>query len=171
MAIEVLKKEFAGLRTGRASPNLLDTVMVESYGTMTPLVHLATISVPESRLLTVQVWDRSILKAVEKAIRDSGLGLNPATDGQNIRVPIPFLSEERRYELAKIANRYAEHARIAVRHVRRDGMESLKKMERDGNVSQDMQRQYGHEIQIVTDEHIQQIDTLLIAKEKEIIQV
>ena len=171
MAVEVLKKEFAGLRTGRASPNLLDSVMVEAYGTMTPLIHLATISVPEPRLLTVQVWDRSIVKAAEKAIRDAGLGLNPTTDGQNIRVPIPLLSEERRIELAKIAHRYAEQARVAVRHVRRDGMESLKRMEKDGTVSQDLQRQHSHDVQIVTDEYIQQIDTLLITKEKEIIQV
>lgn len=171
MAIAVLKKEFAGLRTGRASPSLLEAVMVESYGTMTPLFHLATISVPEPRLLIVQVWDKSTLKAVEKAIRDAGLGLNPAIDGQNIRVPIPFLNAERRNELSKIAHRYAEQARIAVRHVRRDGMESLKRMEKDGTVSQDLQRQQSHDVQIVTDEHIQQIDTLLMEKEKEIIQV
>ncbi|VBB69451.1 Ribosome recycling factor [invertebrate metagenome] len=171
MAVEVLRKEFAGLRTGRASPNLLDTVMVEAYGAVTPLIQLATISVLEPRLLAVQVWDRSIVKAVEKAIRDASLGLNPASEGQYVRVPIPPLSEERRVELVKVAHRYAEQARVAVRNVRRDGMESLKKMEKDGTISQDLQRQHSQDIQIVTDEHVQQIDELLLAKEKEVIQV
>ncbi len=170
-AIEVLKKEFAGLRTGRASPNLLDPVMVEAYGTSMPLVQLATISVPESRLLVVQVWDKNMVKAVEKAVRDAGLGLNPAAEGQNVRVPIPPLNEERRMELVKVAHRYAEQARVSVRNVRRDGMDALKKMEKDGTLSQDQHRQHGQDVQTMTDEHIQRIDAFLVSKEKEIMLV
>lgn len=171
MGIEVLKKELIGLRTGRASPNLLDPVVVDAYGAATPLVQLATISIPEPRLLTVQVWDKNMVRAVEKAIRDAGLGLNPAAEGQNVRVPIPPLNEERRAELVKVAHRYVEQARISVRSVRRDGMDSLKKMEKDGGISQDLQRQHGQDVQTMTDEYIQQIDEILTTKEKEIMQV
>lgn len=171
MGIEVLKKELTGLRTGRASPNLLDPVVVDAYGAATPLVQLATISIPEPRLLTVQVWDKNMVRAVEKAIRDAGLGLNPAAEGQNVRVPIPPLSEERRAELVKVGHRYAEQARVSVRNVRRDGMDSLKKMEKDGGISQDLQRQHGQDVQTMTDEYIQQIDDILTTKEKEIMQV
>ena len=170
-AIDVLKKEFAGLRTGRASASLLDPVMVEAYGATMPLVQLATISVPEPRLLTVQVWDKAMVKAVEKAIRDAGLGLNPAAEGQNVRVPIPPLNEERRAELVKVAHRYTEQAKVSVRNVRRDGMDALKKMEKDGLINQDQQRQHGQDVQGMTDGHIQRVDDVLAAKEKEIMQV
>ncbi|KAF0118961.1 MAG: ribosome recycling factor [Rhodospirillaceae bacterium] len=170
-AIEALKKEFSGLRTGRASPGLLDPVMVEAYGAAMPLVQFATISVPEPRLLTVQVWDKTMVKAVEKAIRDAGLGLNPAAEGQNVRVPIPPLNEERRAELVKVAHRYTEQTKVSVRNVRRDGMDALKKMEKDGVLSQDQQRQHGQDVQGMTDEHIQRVDDLLATKEKEIMQV
>ncbi|MBF0332485.1 MAG: ribosome recycling factor [Alphaproteobacteria bacterium] len=170
-AVEVLKKEFGGLRTGRASSSLLDPVMVEAYGSTMPLSQVGTVNVPEARMLTVQVWDRAMVKAVEKSIRDAGLGLNPSADGQTVRVPIPPLNEERRQELAKVANRYAEQARISVRNVRRDGMDTLKKLEKDGEISQDEHRQYSVEIQSLTDETIKKIDDSLHAKEKEIMQV
>lgn len=170
--LDVLKKDFSSLRTGRASPSLLDSITAEAYNTTIPLAQLATISVLEPRLLYIQVWDKSIVKAVEKAIRDAGLGLNPVIEGQQyLRVPVPSLSEERRLELVKVAHRFAEQARVSVRNVRRDGMDSLKKMERDGNISQDQCRQYSQEIQSVTDEYVQQIDGLLSTKEKEILQV
>ncbi len=136
-ALEALRKEFGGLRTGRASASLLEPITVEAYGQQMPLNQVGTISVPEARLITVQVWDRGMVKAVEKAIRDGGLGLNPQTDGQNVRVPIPDLNQERRTELSKVASRYAEQARVAVRNVRRDGMDMLKRMEKDGDISQD----------------------------------
>lgn len=171
MAVEVLRKEFGGLRTGRASISLLDTVMVEAYGSSMPLNQIGTVIVPESRMIIVQVWDKSMVKATEKAIRDAGLGLNPSPDGQNIRVPIPPLSEERRTELTKIAGKYSEQARVSVRNVRRDGMESLKRLEKDGEINQDQHRQYSTEMQTLTDEHIKRIDEVLAAKEKEIMQV
>ena len=171
MAVEVLKKEFGGLRTGRASIALLDTVTVEAYGSSMPLNQVGTVSVPESRMIVVQVWDKSMVKAVEKAVRDAGLGLNPSPDGQNIRVPIPPLSEERRTELSKIAGKYSEQARVSVRNVRRDGMESLKRLEKDGQINQDQLRQYTAEVQTITDEHTRRIDEVLVAKEKEIMQV
>jgi len=170
-AVEVLHTEFAGLRTGRASPSLLDPVQVEAYGTRMPLNQVGNVNVPEARLLTVQVWDRSMVKAVEKAIREAGLGLNPQTDGQTIRVPIPELNEERRRELTKIAGKYAEQARVAVRNVRRDGMEQLKRSEKDGDISQDEHKKAADEIQSMTDAHIKKIDEALAAKEKEIMQV
>lgn len=170
IAIEVLKKEFAGLRTGRASPTLLDPIIADAYGTSMSLLQLATISVQEPRLLIAQVWDKSMVKVVEKSIRSAGLGLNPTIEGQNVRIPIPPLSEERRAELVKVAHRYAEQARISVRNVRREGMDSLKKMERDGIISQDLLRQHGHDIQTMTDEHIHRVDEILASKEKEIIQ-
>ncbi len=170
-AVDVLKKEFQGLRTGRASSALLDPVMVDAYGSLVPLNQVANVSVPEPRLITVQVWDKGTLKSVEKAIRDAGLGLNPSADGQTVRVPIPPLNEERRTELKKVASKYAEQARVSVRNVRRDGMDALKKMEKDGHISQDEQRGYEKDIQTFTDETIKQLDETLAHKEKEIMQV
>ena len=169
--VEVLKKEFTGLRTGRAHASLLEPVTVEAYGQHMPLTQCATIGVPEPRMLTVQVWDKGQVKAVEKAIRESGLGLNPQTEGQMIRVPIPPLNEERRKELQKVAGKYAEQARVAVRNVRRDGMDSLKKLEKDGHVSEDEIKKHEKEIQALTDETIKKIDETLSGKEKEILQV
>ncbi len=170
-AVEVLKKEFAGLRTGRAATSLLEPITVEAYGAVMPLSQVGNIGVPEPRMLTVQVWDKSVVKQVEKAIRDSGLGLNPQTEGQVIRVPIPALTEERRQELTKVAGRYAEQARVSVRNVRRDGMDQLKRMEKDNLVSQDEHRQYSAELQSLTDEMIKRIDETLEHKDKEIMQV
>lgn len=170
-ALEALRHEFAGLRTGRASPNLLDPVTVDAYGTRVPLNQVGTVGVPEPRLLTVSIWDKSMVKAVEKAIRDSGLGLNPQSDGTLVRIPIPELNEERRRELSKVAGKYAEQARIAVRNVRRDGMDALKKQEKDGDLSQDDHRLYADEVQAVTDKHIKAIDDMLSTKETEIMRV
>jgi ribosome recycling factor len=170
-AVEVLMREFSGLRTGRASVSLLDPIVVDAYGAATPLNQVATVSVPESRLIGVQVWDKSLVQSVDKAIRNSGLGLNPAVEGQLIRIPIPELNEERRAELSKVAGKYSEQARIAVRNVRRDGMDNLKKMEKDGGLSQDDQKLYGDEVQEMTDSTIAQIDTSLASKESEIMQV
>ena len=170
-AVSVLNGEFGGLRTGRASISLLDPISVEIYGSAMPISQLATVSVPEPRMITVQVWDKNSVGAVEKAIRDSELGLNPAGDGQLIRVPIPELNEERRHELVKVAHKYAEQARIAVRHVRRDGMEAAKKEEKDGRISQDELHTLNDKIQKLTDEHIAEIDALLSAKESEILHV
>jgi ribosome recycling factor len=170
-AVEVLKKEFAGLRTGRAHISLLDPVQVEAYGQAMPLTQVGTVGVPEPRMLTVQVWDKGMVKAVEKAIRDAGLGLNPQADGQMVRVPIPALTEERRTELTKVAAKYAETARVAVRNVRRDGNDTLKRMEKDGILSQDALRAHTSEIQQITDETIKRIDEQLDHKDKEIMQV
>lgn len=170
-AVETLRKEFAGLRTGRASASLLEPITVEVYGTVMPLPQVGTISVPEPRLITVQVWDRGSVKAVEKAIRESGLGLNPQADGQLIRVPIPELNQERRNELVKIAHKYAEQARVAVRNVRRDGMDHLKKAEKDGDISQDQHKGLSEKVQAMTDQHVKKIDENLAAKEKEISHV
>lgn len=170
-ALEALRREFAGLRTGRASAALLEPLTVEAYGSSMPINQVGTIGVPEPRLLTVQVWDKGLVKAVEKAIRDSGLGLNPQSDGTNVRIPVPELSEERRRELAKIAAKYSEQARVAVRNVRRDGMEQLKRMEKDHEISQDQHRQFADRIQQMTDSHVRKIDEALAAKEAEIIQV
>jgi ribosome recycling factor len=150
---------------------LLDRVVVPAYGSEMPLNQLATVSVPEARLLTVSVWDRSNVGAVEKAIRDAGLGLNPASDGQIVRVPVPELSAERREELAKVAHRYAEQARVSVRNVRRDGMEQIKKLEKDGEISQDEQRAWSEEIQKMTDRMVKEIDQHLAEKDKEIRQI
>jgi len=169
--LDVLKKEFAGLRTGRAHASLLDPVMVDAYGSSMPLNQVANVNVPEPRMLTVQVWDRSMAKAVEKAIRDAGLGLNPASEGQTIRVPIPPLNEERRAELTKVAGKYAEHARVAIRNVRRDGMDHLKRMEKDGAISQDEHKKHGTEVQALTDDAIKHVDDALHHKEQEIMQV
>ena len=170
-SVQSLKDEFTGLRTGRASAGLLEPVVVEAYGSKMPISQLATISVPESRLLSVQVWDQSTTHAVEKAIRDSGLGLNPSAEGTVIRVPIPELNEERRRELTKVAHNYAEQARVAVRHIRRDGMEMLKKLEKDGDMGQDEARGHHEEVQKATDEAVSEIDTILATKEQEIMQV
>lgn len=170
-ALEVLRKEFAGLRTGRASASLLDPVMVEAYGNTVPLNQIGTVSVPEPRLILVQVWDRANVKATEKAIREAGLGLNPQTEGQTIRVPIPDLNEERRRELTKVAAKYAEQARVSVRNVRRDGLDLLKKQEKDHKITQDQHRKLDRDIQGLTDETIKKIDALLAQKDKEILQV
>ncbi|MDF2094749.1 ribosome recycling factor [Aquibaculum arenosum] len=170
-ALDALKREFGGLRTGRAATSLLEPITVEAYGAQTPLPQVGTIGVPESRLLTVQVWDRKLVSAVEKAIRESGLGLNPSNDGNLIRIPIPPLSEERRQELTKVAAKYAEQARVAVRNVRRDGMDQLKKMEKSNEISEDIQRRKGDDIQKLTDEHIKLVDEALAQKEAEIMQV
>lgn len=170
-AIEVLRKEFAGLRTGRASTSLLDPVQVEAYGNKMPLTQVGTVSVPEARLILVQVWDKANVKATEKAIRDSGLGLNPQADGQTIRVPVPDLSEERRKELTRVAAKYTEQARVSVRNVRRDGLDLLKKQEKDGTLTQDQHRKLDKDIQALTDVTINRIDDLLATKEKEILQV
>lgn len=170
-AIESFKKDLAGLRTGRASSNLLEPVVVEAYGNRMPLTQVGTIGVPEPRLLTVQVWDRGLVKATEKAIRDSGLGLNPQTEGSTIRVPIPDLSQERRHELAKVAHKYAEATRVAIRNVRRDAMDALKKAEKAGDISQDDQKVKADKVQGITDQHIKAVDEALAAKEKEIMQV
>jgi len=167
-AVDVLKDEFSGLRTGRASAAMLEPVQVDVYGSMMPLNQVGSISVPEPRLLTVQIWDASIVKQTEKAIRDSGLGLNPQTEGSLIRVPVPELNEERRHEITKIAGKYAEQARISVRNVRRDGMDSLK---RDDSISEDEQRRYSDEVQKLTDEMIKNIDSMLAAKEIDIMKV
>ncbi len=169
--LEVLKKEFAGLRTGRASIHLLDPITVEAYGQQMPLNQVGSISVPEPRMITVQVWDRSMVSAVDKAIRDAGLGVNPVVAGQLIRIPIPPLSSERRTELTKVAHKYAEHARVAIRNVRRDGNDMLKKMEKDGDMSEDEHRLWADEIQEMTDRHIKIIDEQLAQKDAEILQV
>ena len=170
-AVEALKREFAGLRTGRASAALLDPITVDAYGSKMPLNQVGNVGVPDPRMLTVQVWDNGLVGAVEKSIRDSGLGLNPQTEGNLIRVPIPELTEERRVELTKIANKYSEQARVAARNVRRDGMETLKKLEKDGEISQDDQRQWSQDIQKLTDDAVKTIDETLAAKDQEIMQV
>lgn len=170
-ALDALKRDFSGLRTGRASTSLLENIQVDAYGAAMPLNQVASVSVPEPRMLTVQVWDNGNIKATEKAIMDADLGLNPQTEGNLIRVPIPELSEERREEMAKVAAKYAEQGRIAVRNVRRDGMDSLKKMEKDGDISQDEHRGRGEDIQKLTDDHIKLVDELLETKEQEIMQV
>lgn len=170
-AMETLRKEFGGLRTGRASPALLEPVKVDAYGSDMPITQVGTIGVPEPRMITVQVWDKGLVSAVEKAIRDAGLGLNPSSDGQIVRVPLPQLTAERRTELARAAGKYAEAARVAVRAVRRDGMEGLKKLEKDGKISKDQHRDWSNEVQGLTDGYIKRIDDSLVSKEAEIKQV
>ncbi len=170
-AVDTLKKEFSGLRTGRASPALLDPVRVEAYGNMVPVNQVGNISTPEPRMITVQVWDKALSKAVDKAIRDANLGLNPQMDGQLLRIPLPELNEERRKELAKLASKYAEAARVAVRNVRRDGMDLLKRLEKDHKIGQDEHHKHGDELQKITDAHIKDIDSALHGKEQEIMQV
>jgi ribosome recycling factor len=170
-AISVLKQELGGLRTGRASANLVEPIQVEAYGTHMPLNQLASVSVPEPRLLAVQVWDKASVAAVEKAIMGANLGLTPATEGQVIRLRVPELTQDRRKELVKVAHKYAEAARVSVRHVRRDGMDLLKKMEKDENLSKDDHERMGEQVQKTTDANIADIDQLLTAKEKEILTV
>ncbi len=170
-SVASLRDELTGLRTGRASASLLEPVTVEAYGTRMPLNQVATVTVPEARMLQVSVWDRSMAPAVDKAIRNSGLGLNPSTEGATIRVPLPELNEERRRELTKVAHNYAEAARVAVRHIRRDGMDLLKKLEKDGHISQDDGRVKADLVQKATDEAISEVDNVLAAKEREIMQV
>ncbi len=170
-ALEALRKEFGGLRTGRASANLLEPVHVSAYGNDMPLNQVGTVNVPEPRMITVQVWDRGLVGAVEKAIRDAGLGLNPMADGSTVRVPIPELSRDRRQELSKIAHKYAEQARIAIRNVRRDGMDFLKKQEKDGKITEDEHHGLSDGMQKLTDEHVRKVDETLATKEKEILQV
>jgi len=170
-ALEAFKKELSGLRTGRASVSLLEPVQVEAYGSNMPLSQLATVGAPEARMLTVQVWDKSMVKAVEKAIREANLGVNPMVEGQLIRVPLPPLTEERRKELVKLAHKFAENARIAVRNVRRDGMEALKTMEKDHKITEDEHRKRSAEIQKATDDLVKTIDDTLAAKEKETMHV
>lgn len=168
---ENLEKEFAGLRTGRASAGMLDPVTVDVYGARMPLNQVATVGVPEARLLTVQVWDASQTKSVEKAIRDAGLGLNPQAEGTLIRVPVPELSTERRAELVKVAGKYAEAARVAIRNIRRDGMDAVKKLEKDKAVSEDDAKRQSEDIQKATDGFIKKVDELLAQKEKDVMKV
>jgi ribosome recycling factor len=170
-AMDTLKREFTGLRTGRAHPGLLDPVKVHAYGTEMPLNQVGTVGVPEPRMLTVQVWDKSMVTAVEKAIRDAGLGLNPAADGMLIRVPIPILTTERRNELAKLANKYAEGTKVAVRAVRRDGMEQIKVHEKKHEIGEDVAKDWHGEVQKLTDQYIKKVDEALTDKEKDIRQV
>lgn len=170
-ALASLATEFTGLRTGRASVNLLDSVMVPAYGSTVPLNQVASVTVSDNRMLSVNVWDKTVVGAAERAIRDSGLGLNPVTDGMNLRIPIPSLNEERRTELTKVAGKYAEAARVAVRNIRRDGMDSLKKMEKDGEISEDRLHALSDEVQKLTDMYVQKVDETLKAKEAEIMQV
>lgn len=170
-ALASFKHELSGLRTGRASAALLDTVMVEAYGSAVPINQVGNISVPEARMLSVSVWDKSMVGAVERAIRDCGLGLNPISDGMVLRIPLPELNEERRRELVKVAHNYAETARIAIRHIRRDGMEALKKAEKDGAIGQDDSRAQADKVQKLTDDMISEADKTLAAKEAEIMHV
>jgi len=170
-AVTSLRGELAGLRTGRASASLLDPIHVDAYGSTMPINQLASVSVPEPRMLSVQVWDRATVSAVDRAIREANLGLNPIVDGQNLRIPIPELNAERRQDLVKIAHKYAEQTRVAVRHVRRDGMDLLKKAEKDGGMGEDESQRLADQIQKMTDQTIGEIDQLLATKEAEIIQV
>ena len=170
-SMDSLSKDFGGLRTGRASASLLDPVQVEAYGSSMPLAQVGTVGVPEPRLLTVTVWDKGMVKAVEKAIRDAGLGLNPQADGMMVRVPIPELNQERRTELFKIASKYAEGARVAVRNIRRDALDALKKQEKDKEINEDKLKSLSEEVQKLTDTSIKKIDDMLAAKEKDIKQV
>jgi ribosome recycling factor len=170
-AINAFKNDLASLRTGRASPNLLDPIQVDAYGSLMPISQVATVNVPEPRLLSVQVWDRSMVSAVEKAIRESDLGLNPQTEGQVIRLRIPEMNEQRRKEMVKVAHKYAEEARIAVRHVRRDGLDLLKKLEKDHAISEDDETRQADLVQKATDQFVAEVESLVAAKEKEIMHV
>lgn len=169
--LESLKADFGTLRAGRAHASLLDGILVDAYGSPTPISQVGTISVPDARTLSVSVWDRSLTKAVDKALRESELGLNPASDGQLIRIPIPPLSEERRKELVKIAGKYAEQNKVAVRNIRRDGLDGIKKLKKDNLISEDEEKRYENEIQKLTDDSIKKIDEMFAAKEKDILQV
>ncbi|HYP57072.1 MAG TPA: ribosome recycling factor [Beijerinckia sp.] len=170
-AVATLKHELGGLRTGRASASLVEPVHVEAYGQSLPLSQVATISVPEPRMLSVQVWDKGMVNAVDKAIRDSNLGLSPTVEGQILRIRIPELNEQRRKEMAKVAHKYAEEARVAVRHVRRDGIDSLKKLLKDKAISEDDEKRHAAEVQKVTDQFVNEVDAALATKEKEIMQI
>jgi ribosome recycling factor len=170
-AINAFKNDLASLRTGRASPNLLDPIQIDAYGASMPISQVATVNVPEPRLLSVQVWDRGMVAAVEKAIRESDLGLNPQTEGQVIRLRIPEMTEQRRKEMVKVAHKYAEEAKIAVRHVRRDGLDLLKKLEKDSAISEDDSTRHADQVQKATDQFVAEVDTILVAKEKEIMHV
>ena len=170
-AVTSFKSDIGGLRTGRASATLLDPIMVDAYGQSMPLSQVASINVPEPRMISVQVWDKAMVSSVERAIRESNIGLNPVVDGTNLRLPMPELNEERRRELVKIGHQYAEAAKVAVRHVRRDGMEILKKLEKDKDIGQDDARAESDRVQKLTDETIAEIDTILGQKETEIMQV
>jgi ribosome recycling factor len=170
-AIDTLKREFNGLRTGRAHPGLLEPVKVHAYGTEMPLAQVGTIGAPEPRMLTVQVWDKSMVSAVDKAIREAGLGLNPQADGMMIRIPIPQLTTDRRNELAKMAHKYAEGAKVAVRGVRRDGMEQIKTFEKKKEIGEDVSKNWHDEVQKLTDQYIKRLDEALADKEKDIRQV
>lgn len=167
-SLEALKREFSGLRTGRASTHLLDPLQVTVYGAKMPLSQVGTVSTPEPRTISIQVWDRANVAAVEKAIRESNLGLNPIIDGQLIRLPIPTLTAERRQELVKIAHKYAEQSKVSVRNVRRDGMDTLKKLEKDGEISEDEHRKRSANVQELTDKYVKEVDNMLAAKEQEI---
>src|SRR5918994_1288740 len=170
-AINAFKNDLASLRTGRASPNLLDPIQIDAYGASMPISQVATVNVPEPRLLSVQVWDRGMVAAVEKAIRESDLGLNPQTEGQVIRLRIPEMTEQRRKEMVKVAHKYAEESKIAVRHVRRDGIDLIKKLEKDHAISQDDERRQSDQVQKATDHAIEEVEKVLQTKEKEIMQV
>ena len=170
-SLSSLQTEFMGLRAGRANPAMLETLLVDAYGSKMPLNQVGNVSAPESRLLTVSVWDTTMVPIVEKAIREAGLGLNPMADGQMVRVPLPELNEERREELVKIAGKYSEQCRVAVRNVRRDGMDQLKKGEKDGEISQDEQKSLSEDVQKLTDDYVEKIDQALSQKEAEIRQV
>lgn len=170
-AVVALKEEFSTLRAGRASANLLDQVMVDAYGSSMPITQCASVSVPDARSLAVSVWDRALIVSVEKAIRSAGLGLNPVVEGQNLRIPIPPLTEERRKDMAKLAGKYAEQQKIAIRNVRREGMDDLKKAEKDAVISQDEQKRMETEMQKITDEAVKRVDETLKTKEQEIMQV
>ena len=169
--LEAMRADFAGLRAGRAHASLLDGILVEAYGNMTPISQIGTIGVPDARTLSVSVWDKGLMKSVEKALRESDLGLNPMNDGQMIRIPIPPLSEERRKELVKIAGKYAEQGKIAIRNIRRDAMDEVKKMKKDSLISEDEEKRYSNDIQKWTDEAIKKADELYETKEKDIMQV
>jgi ribosome recycling factor len=170
-AVASLKGDLGSLRTGRATPSILDPIQVDAYGAMMPMAQVATVSVPEPRLLSISVWDRGMVSAVEKAIRESDLGMNPQTEGQTIRLRVPEMNEQRRKEMVKVAHKYTEEARVAVRHVRRDGLDHLKKLEKDGAISEDDEKRQAGDVQKATDQFIAEIDGVLAAKEKEIMQV
>lgn len=170
-AINAFKHDLGSLRTGRAAPSLLDPIQIDAYGSMMPITQVATVSVPEPRLLSVQVWDRGMVNAVEKAIRESDLGLNPQTEGQVIRLRIPEMNEQRRKEMVKVAHKYAEEARVAIRHVRRDGLDLLKKLEKDGAIGEDDAKRQSDQVQKATDQFVAEVETVLTAKEKEIMHV
>jgi ribosome recycling factor len=169
--VDALKNDFGGLRAGRAHASLLDGILVEAYGSMTPISQVGTVSVPDARTLSVSVWDKGLAKSVEKALRESELGLNPMSDGQLIRIPIPPLSEERRKELVKIAGKYAEQSKIAIRNIRRDAMDEVKKMKKDALISEDDEKKYNNDIQKWTDDAVKKIDDQFSAKEQDIMQV